>query len=459
MTVRVPKVSRRRWYQDVRVMGVAIVAIAAVLMYISYTAQNGLPWQQSYSVRIAVPDAGKLIKNTEVRVGGARVGQVLAIEAVPRRGKVPPHAVLDVELTEDVAPLPADTTAEVRLASVLGGKFVELVPGQSRRTIPENGTLGLANARSGVEIEDALAVFDPEGRAALRRTIGALGEALAGRGEAINETIATTAPLMPPLQRVLAMLSARDTRLGEFVRGAAAATTALAPLAPELAQLVGHSSDTLGALDRAGDSLGEGIERFPPAAGATQSALRTLGPVLDDTAAISRDLQPAAEVLGPTSRRLSSTARTAIRVDPKVATLARPVDNALGAVGVFSRNPASRTALDLLGSTDLATFGSSAFVGLGAILQTTWEAERSCRVATTWVARLVDLTRDGNSGGNWLRMAGVFEPDEMLARATPSPNLHANPYPNANATECEAGNEGYGPGQQIGNPPGIQGGR
>ena len=380
MTVRGPKSSRRPWYSDVRVVGSAIVVAAAVVMYISYTAQNGLPWTPTYSVQIAVPDAGKLIKNTDVKVGGARVGQVLKVEAVPRKGKVPPHAVLDVKLTKDIAPLPADTTAEVRLASVLGGKYVEIVPGRSRRTIPENGRLPLSQATASVEIEDGLSVFDREGRSSLRRVIGTLGEALAGRGQDMNETIGTTAAMLPGLQRVLATLSAQDTRLGAFVRGAAAATGALAPLSSELGPLIANTAGTLAALDDAGDSLGQSIEEFPPAAGAAEGALRTLGPVLDDTVAISRDLRPAARTLGPASRRLSQTARTAIRIDPKVARLGPPVDAALGAVGVFSRNPASRTSLKLLGSADLATFGSSAFLGLGAILQTTWDAERHCRV-------------------------------------------------------------------------------
>jgi len=458
MTVRGPKASRRHWIFDVRVAGLAIVLAAAIVMYISYTAQNGLPWAQSYSVQIAVPDAGKLIKNTDVKVGGARVGQVLKIEAVPRRGKVPPHAVLDVKLTDDVGPLPADTTAEVRLASVLGGKYVEIVPGKSRKTIPEDGKLPLANATASVEIEDGLSVFDREGRTALRRAIGTLGEALAGRGEDVNETIGTTAAMLPGLQRVLATLSARDTRLGEFVRGAAAATTALAPLSSELVLLVRNTSDTFAALDAAGNSLGESIEEFPPTAAAAQDALRTLGPVLDDTAAISRELRPAARELGPASRSLSATARTAIRVDPKLGTLARPVDGALNAVGVFARNPASTTSLKLLGSSDLATFGSSAFVGLGAILSTTWEAEKHCRAASTWIKRLVDISGDGNSGGNWLRMTPIFELGQMLPKAQPSEDLHNNPYPNVNASECEAGNEGYAEHQTIGNPPGIQGG-
>jgi len=168
--------------------------------------------------------------------------------------------------------------------------------------------------------------------------------------------------------------------------------------------------------------------------------------------------RPAARTLGPASRSLSATARTAIRVDPKAARLAGPVDQSLGAVGVFSRNPASRTALKLLGASDLATFGSSAFVGLGAILQTSWDAEKHCRAASTWMRRLVDISSDGNSGGHWLRMAAILDVGQMQPQAGPSPNLHANPYPNADAGECEAGNEGYAPGRLIGNPPGIQGG-
>ena len=82
--------------------------------------------------------------------------------------------------------------------------------------------------------------------------------------------------MMPGLQRVLATLSASETRLGDFVRGAAAATTALAPLSDELGPLIANSADTLGALDNARDPLGESIEEFPGTAGAAESALRTL---------------------------------------------------------------------------------------------------------------------------------------------------------------------------------------
>ena len=46
----------------------------------------------------------------------------------------------------------------------------------------------------------------------------------------------------------------------------------------------------------------------------------------------------------------------------------------------------------------------------------------------------------------------------MFPSAEPAPNLHANPYPRQDATECESGNEGWLKGRAvIGNVPGNQG--
>jgi hypothetical protein len=66
------------------------------------------------------------------------------------------------------------------------------------------------------------------------------------------------------------------------------------------------------------------------------------------------------------------------------------------------------------------------------------------------------MLSEGDAGGNWLRMIPVFEQDEMFPADGPAPGLHVNPYPRQDATECEAGNEPYVPGTQIGNPAGRQ---
>jgi hypothetical protein len=72
------------------------------------------------------------------------------------------------------------------------------------------------------------------------------------------------------------------------------------------------------------------------------------------------------------------------------------------------------------------------------------------------MAHLNDVASDGDEGGNWIRMIPFFQQDEMFPSAGTAPDLHANPYPNQDAQECEAGNEGYAPGRLIGNPPGQQ---
>ncbi len=446
-----------RFFDDNLVLGLLIIGAALVVLYISYTAQQGLPWKASYSIDVKVKDAGKLPKGADVRVGGARVGQVLKIEPAPREGKEPAHAVLKVKLEKEGTPLPVDTTAEVRLASVLGSKYLALDPGDSKKTIPEGGSLSLANSSVTVDVDEAFQVFGPEGRKSVQTAVSELGEAFAGRGEALNETIGSLAAILPGFQRVLTVVVDPSTDLAGFVRGAAAATAAVSAVAPELEPFVGNSNATLAALDAAGDALSESIRQFPGTATATTDALRTVQPVLDDAAAITADLEPAAGLLPATTRRLDVTLRTAIRVDPRTGTLAAPLDRALKSVGTFAKNPNSRNALELLGGDDLATFGTSAFVGLGAILKTVYAAERACGVTSNWTAGLAGISGDGDAGGNWLRMIPLFELAETLPATSPAPELHANPYPNENANECEAGNEGYPHGQAIGNPAGLQG--
>lgn len=449
----------RRLIDDHLVVGSAIVVTGIVLMYLSYTALNGFPWQSSYSITADVPDAAQLSKNADVRVGGARIGQVLKIEALPREGRQGPRARLHLKLDKKDTPLPVDTTAEVRIGSVLGSKYLSVVPGKSKRTIPEGGNLPLSHTSSTVGIDDAFQIFSPKSRKAIQSTVTAVADGLAGRGTAINTTVGNVHRFLPGLQRVLATFASSRTDLGGFVRGAHLITAAFAPVAGDLSLLLRNSAGTLGALDAAGDSLGEDIELFPPAATSARRALRTANPVLADVVQISRDLRPAADELPGAFRRFDPLLRTGAKVAPRLGSLGSPLSRTFVDLNTFTSNPATARTLRLLGDKDLATFGASAFVGLGAILATVYDAERNCGVASRWVKALRGISGEGDSSGNWLRMIPIVSVGQTLRSAKPSADLHANIYPNENAQECESGNEGYAGGQLIGNPPGLQGKR
>ena len=181
-------------------------------------------------------------------------------------------------------------------------------------------------------------------------------------------------------------------------------------------------------------------------------------PVLADVATIARELDDAGDVLPGSVRALNGAMVAAESAVPRLGALAGPTDDAFAAVRRFAANPASREALELIGSEDLPTFGASAFVGLGAILKATWDAEQHCGVITSWQDSLARLTSDGDRGGNWIRMGPIIAQGMDTPAHEPYEELHYNAYPHENAQECEAGNEPYTPGRQaLGNPEGAQG--
>src|SRR3954452_2017112 len=169
--------------------GVVTLAVIGIAVYLSYTANNGLPFEPTYRISADVPSAGQLVRHADVRIGGPRVGQVMSIEAIPARPNSPARARLKLALSQSAGKLPADSHSEVRLASILGGKYLALVPGRSKQTIPDGGVLSVSRARPTVDMDQAFRVLDPPTRRALASGVSEFGTGFAGRGAAFNRTL------------------------------------------------------------------------------------------------------------------------------------------------------------------------------------------------------------------------------------------------------------------------------
>lgn len=442
------------------IAGTLIILALAGIVWISYNAQNGLPLQPAYRLSVDVPNAAEMTKNSDVRVGGARVGQVLTITAMPGRGGHPPFARLGLALTSlGRSGLPVDTRTKVRLASLLGGKYLELTPGRSRRTVPDGGVLGLSHSVPVVDLDEAFRAFGGPTATGLRSTIRALGDALAGRGVAINEALASTRRLLPPLQDVLDTLADPSTGLAGFIDGAAAAASALAPVAGRLNALIDHSTTTLRALEAAGPSLGDSIEELPPTESVATTTMRDLRPVLADAAAVSRGLLPGARLLPGAAANLDGVLRDTTPVLRRVPQLSGPLTRTFSAVDRFARDPASIGAITALHDQDLPTFSTSLFLGLGGILHSAAHAQLSCDVIGLWARNLASSLSDGDPAGAWLSTGLLLSSTQSPQSAAAASDLHFNPYPREDASVCEAGNERYAPGQVIGHPPATTGRR
>ena len=442
------------------VLGVVTILVVVLAVYLSYVSENGLPFVPSYRVTVQVANADELDKNADVRVGGARVGQILSITAEPPSRAWPhPYAQLSLSLDSGLRPLSRDTHYRIRLASVLGAKYLELVLGRSRRGggVPDGGTLRLSTHRAlnhelpFVDLDTALRTFGPSTRAALRAAVNEFGGVLAGRGNELNDTTDSFLQLLEPLQRVLGVFAAPQNNFSGLLSGAAATTHALSSVAPDITSLFGHSATTFQAMDR--PSLGKTLDQLPGTESVASRVLERSLPTLSQAAALMAELRGATALLPTAARRLDTIVTTAPPVFRPLPKLASELQTAVGSVQALATDPASTETFHALGSNDLATIGSSGFMGLGAILRAVAPAQFSCNVAGLWLRNFASGLTEGDSTGNWLRVMPVFDFNEATQVPKPSNDLHDNFYPVEDSTQCQSGNEGYTRQVLIGNPP------
>src|SRR5436190_14642602 len=115
-------------------VGAVTVLVVVVAVFLSYNANQGLPFVPTYNVFVTVPDADGLVRGNEVRVGGLRVGIVRTIQPVAGPNGHPVGRLL-LQLDKKLEPIRSDTTLIVRPRSPLGLKYVELAPGKHGRPL------------------------------------------------------------------------------------------------------------------------------------------------------------------------------------------------------------------------------------------------------------------------------------------------------------------------------------
>jgi phospholipid/cholesterol/gamma-HCH transport system substrate-binding protein len=437
-----------RWYGP---LGLLAVAVAAVIGYVAYSANSGLPWQDRYRVDAEVPNALRLVRDADVRDHGVLVGEVLDVSAERPRAGGRAYARVQLALDRSLGPLPVDTTVQVRPASALGLTYVDMHLGTSRRTVPDGGTLPLARSRTTVDIPNLLDVFDHSAARNFQGAVAGTAYSLAGRGAQLNATIAAANELAPALGRISATLAAPSTRLAPLIIGSARVVDGLARVDVPLPRLIGNAAVTLGALGQDRAALGEALDAAPSTEQATTQALRDVRPALDALANLVVALRPAGRLLPGSLGRLNAVLAAATRPLAEVQPFATDLGMALRALTKLSRAPATSGALRKLHDLEAPT---------EQVLSVLTPAQVSCNVLAMWgqyasSAFLAFGSQQGPALAN-LVVAGLGAHGEMLQSARPASNLSLNPLPNENAQECEAGNETWSGRQQLNNPPGPQ---
>lgn len=271
-------------------LGLAVLAIGAFLAYTAFKATTGPPFLPEYKITVKVAsDAPPLRKGQAVRVGGSLAGLIKDVRPDPKNGLT----LVQVNLSKTAfRPLPADTTAFVRVHSIVYETYLGLQPGTSKQKLKDGDTLA-AVARSGTDLLEVVQLFDKQAREDLSKTLVNAGFGLAGRGRDLNQALRD--------------LPATSRYLGDQLRAATATRGALARLvsggARTASGLRGRRPDDVGALIASGDrtfaatasrsaQLQEAIARLRPFEDEVLRTAPVATPALDEVARTATSLRP-----------------------------------------------------------------------------------------------------------------------------------------------------------------------
>ncbi len=212
-------------------IGAITTLIVIVAVFLSFNANNGLPFVPTYDIKVELPEASGLQPSNQVRIAGTRVGIVgsLSPHENPRTGRV--TAIAKLKLEKKVEPLPADTRAVVQSVSSVGLKYLELEKGNSRATLKAGQTIPLSRTREPVDIDEFFDMFDKPTRKGIKINTNNFGDGLAGRGVNINDAIHELRPLVERAIPVLHNLAAPQTGLHALFVDLDRAASQTAPVA------------------------------------------------------------------------------------------------------------------------------------------------------------------------------------------------------------------------------------
>jgi len=202
---------RSRWNLPIYLayVGICITALGFIVLQMGVT----LPWSHPYRVTATFRDAAGILANNEVFMNGTKIGRIDTVSAVGGQAKVD----MIVENSSGL-PIYNDSTAMVRIKNLLGETYVEISRGTpSSGTMPDGGNIPVNRTLTPVQIDEVLAVLDPQSRQRLQLLIDGAGDALASNGSNLNDQAHIVNNLLTSLNGPAVELKVRQGQLEDIV--------------------------------------------------------------------------------------------------------------------------------------------------------------------------------------------------------------------------------------------------
>ena len=201
---------RSRWNFPIYItyLAFSVLVIGYIVAQVGLTA----PWSHVYSVTANFTDGADILTNNEVYMNGTKVGHVGGVSVV--------NGLAHVQLVMDdshALPLHPDASAEVRKKNLLGETYIDLQRGSGNAQLADGGDIPVSHTVPSTEIDQVLAIFDPETVQRVQLLINALGSATTNNGANMNDEASTTNQLLTTLNQPAVTLSMRQQQVQDIV--------------------------------------------------------------------------------------------------------------------------------------------------------------------------------------------------------------------------------------------------
>ncbi len=257
-------------------------------------------------------NAGQLVKDDDVQVGGRRIGSVRDIQLTDNN-----HAAVKVVVQEPYAPLREGTQAIIRLTSLSGiaNRYVALTPGPGdAKELPEGATLRTDSTTDVVDLDQIFNTLDKKTSGDLSSVIKGFATQYEGKGDEVGQSAKYFNPVLSSSRQLVQQVTQDESALTRFLLNSSAAVTAIAEKRNDLADLVSNTNSTASAIGSENAALARALGLLPTTLRRGNTTFVNLRATLDDLDVLVAASKPATKDLAPFLRQLRPLLRDAVPV-------------------------------------------------------------------------------------------------------------------------------------------------
>jgi virulence factor Mce-like protein len=377
---------------------------------------------QGYRIKAVFDETGLLVPNADIRIAGVNVGRVASVHA---QGT---HSLVTMNISSQFAPVPADTRAILREKTLLGEGYVELSSGsRAGPKLRDGGTIPVSQVAATQQLDEVLNSFTTPVQHDLQTLLIGTGNALAGRGEDLNDAFGNFDPAATELQAIVGVLRQQQGNLRSLINNSATVLNTLADRGADLRSLVNSGNAVFASTAAENKSLEATVHALPSFLRQLKTSLGVINGTMQLAKPSLTALTPVAPLFKPALEGLSNAAGPLVGVLKQAPATLRVALKALPDVGQFLKDlkpavntllPAAEQLVPMINiASDYKSTIVTSMVQLAAMLQAETTADTTQEVAGTPAGT-----------AHYLRAEFGFGPDSFWGATKVNPLERSNAY-------------------------------